>query len=351
MTNIVLFSSGVSEKNGTLDEISSSLRKRGYSCSIWRDLFSTAHNADKIALLPMLIKKIPTFDYAVLICEGHDVTEMVRNGAKENVRTMRDNVLFEIGLCTMALGFDKTIIVADDEVRLPEDLIGVNGQSAVTKILLGSENAEFCDENGTLNGERIGEEIDEYIKMSSDTTHQVVIGAASSTACGYVSNFLCRTLEHIDDDIHIDGRVIRVSPENVFVHIKLPSEDSTKFSRDGLLKASVPTARSRPADFDCYFEGDELHIVDFPTNTTTAYDTAKMILEMDADDDFDPDAERRFTSKELKLYRNTLKTLINRKYVSEIINRHYASLSDCDKEKMIERVLDVLQNRLIISYC
>lgn len=350
MTNIVLFSSGVSEKNGTLDEISSSLRKRGYSCSMWRDLFATAHNADKIALLPMLIKKIPTFDYAVLICEGHDVTTMERDGDRENVRTMRDNVLFEIGLCTMALGLDKTIIVADDAVRLPEDLMGVSGESAVTKILLGSENGEYCDDNGTLNGERIGKEIDEYIKLSSDITHQVVIGAASSTACGYVSNFLCRTLEHIDEEILVDGRVITVSPEKVFIHIYLPEESGAKFYRDGLLKASVTAARDRPADFDCYFNGDEMHIVDVPTNTTTAYDTAKMILEMDADDDFDPDAEKRFTSKELKLYKNTLTALINRKYISEIINRHYAKDDDGRKEKMIEKVMDILQNRLFISY-
>ncbi len=353
MVNIVLFSSGVSEKNGTLKEITSSLESKGYSCSIWRDLFSTANNADSIALLPMLIKKIPTFDYAVLICEGHDVTAIQRGGVQEKVKTMRDNVLFEIGLCAMALGLNKTILVADEEVRLPEDLTGINGKPALKHILFNSECRNLHDNDNTLNGGKIGEEIDRYIKNSDDTVHQVVIGAASSSACGYVSNFLCRTLEHIDDDIFIEDKKIKTLPRNVFVHVVLPKEETAQemfFLPHDLIEASVPSARSRPADFKCYFDGDDMHIVDFPTNITTSYDTAKIILEMDADDELDSGAEKRFTAKELKLFEGTLKSVINRHFISEVIMRHYSDFADSEKEKMIEKILDVLENRMTISY-
>lgn len=45
--NIILFSSGISEKNGTLFKVKELLEKKGYSCSYWRDLFA-------YAILPIL---------------------------------------------------------------------------------------------------------------------------------------------------------------------------------------------------------------------------------------------------------------------------------------------------------
>ena len=129
--NIILFSSGVSERNGILFYVKDALDRQGYHCSYWRDLFHGANDAQNIALLPMLIKKIPTFDFAVLICEGHDETDMFRNGEVERTQTMRDNVLFEIGLCSMALGLNRVILLTDGSVRLPEDLQGIGDETAI----------------------------------------------------------------------------------------------------------------------------------------------------------------------------------------------------------------------------
>ena len=72
--NIVIFSSRVSESNGILGYVKEALTVAGYNCGYWRDLFSGANDAQNIALLPTLRKKSPTFDFAVLICEGHDET-------------------------------------------------------------------------------------------------------------------------------------------------------------------------------------------------------------------------------------------------------------------------------------
>lgn len=76
--NIVLFSSGVSEREGISLAIRDALEGMGYSCSYWRELFRDAKDSRNISLLPMLVKKIPTFDFAVLICEGHDRTMVQR---------------------------------------------------------------------------------------------------------------------------------------------------------------------------------------------------------------------------------------------------------------------------------
>jgi len=133
MKNIVIFSSGISEQNGLTDSIKYTLDSMGYICVGWRDFFAGANHYDNIALLPMLIKKIPTFDFAVLIYEGHDTTHIFRGENSKVVRTMRDNVLFEIGLCAMAIGLNRTILVTDEDVHLPDDLYGKNGQIAIKR--------------------------------------------------------------------------------------------------------------------------------------------------------------------------------------------------------------------------
>ena len=351
--NIILFSSGVSEQNGVLGEVRTALARRGYCCSDWRELFASANDANRIALLPTLIKKIPTFDYAVLICEGHDLTTICRSGATEQVKSMRDNVLFEIGLCAMALGLSRTILVTDRDVRIPDDLVGVNDALAIERINLYDDAGQLCDAEG------IARQIDAYVQETGDALHQVVIGAACSTACGYISNFVSRVLEHADEEICItmDGRTetMHLPIDRIHLHIHLleeiDAEVEEKLTRvkAGLARGRISSARSRPANFDCYFEGDELHIVDYPTNMITSYETARMILELDADDALDQDAQRRFTAKELNLYESTLRSLLNREHIGQVIRQFYASVPESAQQRIADRVLDVVENRLTIQ--
>ena len=62
----------------------------------------------------------------------------------------------------------------------------------------------------------------------NDNVQTAMIGAACSTACGYISNFISRVLEHIDDDIHIteDGEteIVRVPLDKIYLHIILLEE-------------------------------------------------------------------------------------------------------------------------------
>jgi len=348
--NIVLFSSGASEKSGLLKMLQELLAQRGYNCSIWRNLFEHANDSNNIALLPMLIKKIPTFDYAILICEGHDLTTLSRGAESFQVKTMRDNVLFEIGLCAMALGLNRTILLTGTDVRLPDDLMGKNNTVALKQILLS--------DIATQNVEEIAQQVDEYIKTTGDTLHQIIIGAASSIACGYIANFVCRILEHIEDDIELSGNerneIIRVSSENVFLEILLPENiDPTaivniKKSNEHLLKGCISTARNRPVYFSCCYENEKLHIIDSPTSIVTSYDTAKIILNMDADDSLDVHAAQRFTSKELNLFESTLNSLLNQEFITQVIDEHYPFLSTSEKEKMIHMILDIVANRTVI---
>ncbi len=357
--NIVIFSSGVSETNGITGSIKNQLNEMGYSCVDWRNLFSFAHDADNIALLPILIKKIPTFDFAVLVCEAHDTTYISRGKDSKFVKTMRDNVLFEVGLCAMAIGLNRTILVTDAEVRLPDDLCGINGALALKRIVFSFDDITSQINEPLIDAKSICEQIDEYINQEKEHINQVVIGAAASGACGYAANFICRTLEHIDDEIVLsDGKqakTIRISPEKVYMHIVLPNNLDENVIRDirdkqnNLLRGTIPTARNRFAEFYFYFEDEELHIVDYPTNIVTSYDTARMILQMDADDSFDEMASDRFITKELALFESTLKVLMNREFVQQVIEEHYCNESRDEKEKMQQIVLDIITKRLTIN--
>lgn len=352
-SNIVIFSSGLSEKNGITASIKNNLNEMGYACVDWRGLFANANDTQNIALLPMLIKKIPTFDFAVLICEGHDITYISRGEDSETVKTMRDNVLFEIGLCAMAIGLNRTIIVTDSDVRLPDDLRGTNGKLAVKQIGFSKGDAL----NSSL--ENVCNDIHKYICQEKENLTQIVIGAAASSACGYASNFICRTLEHIDDEIIIkkgnETQKVFVVPEKVHLHIVLPDNtdkitlNEIKCEQYDMLRGSIVTARNRPTDFSCWFEGDDLHIIDYPTSVVTSYDTARMILEMDADDTFDEFAITRFVSKEMALYGSTLKKLMNEDFINQIIEEHYTDASYEEKDRMKNNVLSVVKNRFTIE--
>lgn len=226
----------------------------GYNCLDWRGLFSSAKDSNNIALLPLLIKKIPTFDFAVLVCEGRDVTYIFRGKDSETVKTMRDNILFEIGLCAMAIGLNRTILVTDLNVRLLDDLRGTNRALAVKRIFLPSDRDSL-----SFDIERICENINLYINEEKEHLNQVVIGAAASGACGYAANFICRTLEHIDDEITIkDGKstkTMKISPEQVHLHIVLPNNidkrtlKAIKSKQDKMLHGTISTARNRPVEF------------------------------------------------------------------------------------------------------
>lgn len=81
----------------------------------------------------------------------------------------------------------------------------------------------------------------------------------------------------------------------------------------------------------------------------TSYDTARMILEMDADDSYDETATERFVAKEMALYKSTLKTLMNENFVSNVIEEHYSDASEEEKRKMKNNVLSIVENRFFIE--
>lgn len=356
--SIVLFSSGLSEKSGILHHLKYRLEEYDYQVSEWRDLFAQAVNEEQIALLPMLIKKIPSFDYAILICEGHDETTLIRNGEEIREKTMRDNVLFEIGLCVMALGPEKVILLSDESVRLPEDLSGVNGGIALPAFRFDPWNTEEME----LTAKRIHEIIErtnrsidgihDYIEQTTDVTAPMVIGAANALAVSYMRNFVFRLIEKLDEppifkpeDQHIAEALISQGAWKI--HILLPSSLHTEDVREFLGKdpifspARIEQARFRPLNFQYLLTADTLHIVDFPSIVTASYDTVKRILELNADDSPDRQAKERFQIKEIRMFEHTLRTLLCEDYVQKAARSR--SRSEGEYVRLTQKLMDGIE--------
>jgi len=313
--NIIIFSAGESERNGNLEKVKEFLKKAGHRCHGWRELFQGANNASAVALLPMLLKKIPTFDFAIILGDGVDLLSKFRNEEVQR-RIMRDNVLFETGLCTMALGADRVVLLMENDIRIPEDLHGVGVGN------LGVEYLEYSNERqGDLEAKL--ERLLDYIGKKAGEIHPVVIGAAISTADGYFNNFILRFWENVEQGF-VDAKsgnkdLIFPLHEKISMRILIPKSISHTlggrirkyYEEEGYRTGIIPTGEFRGVEFRYKMdEAGNLVVCDIPSTVTASYNTVVDILQLDADDEKDADAELRFLNKELDSFVRTLRKVM-----------------------------------------
>ena len=141
--NVIIFSSG--KNRHVAHEIARGLDGEVCRVVVWDELFHKIYGEEytitkSYALFPFLIKKIPSFDYAIIVAGDDDRMRKNGEGGCEYV-TARDNVIFELGLCAMALGEKRVIIVHHRDVRLIDDLRGY-GEEAQRRIRDGEIGLE-----------------------------------------------------------------------------------------------------------------------------------------------------------------------------------------------------------------
>ncbi len=353
--NVIIFSAGESVRNGNVEYIEQQLKEKDIICSDWRALFKQAHDTAHIALLPSLSKKIPTFDFALILAEGVDKVEI--RGDEE--LAMRDNVVFELGLCVMALGVERVILLAEESVRIPEDLIGVgkvgveyvtfsssDKASAVQKVerIIIDKSESFSQKfNSQLN------DIIEHINLNADLISPVFIGAAVSSAEAYFLNFIVRLLENVGRGFSPKNNtdICYKFPEDFEIKIIVPttvdsltrSEISKYYKQHDYEEFVIQDAGIRGLFFNGKFSEAEnsLTVVDIPTSITASYAVVNSILNIDSDDDFDTFAEERFVTKEMDVYAFALNKLLSGKVARERL----AFVTDINKK---ENILKMLEN-------
>ena len=355
--NLIVFSAGESVRNGSVDFIKKKLSEKNICCRDWRELFENANDSSHIALLPVLTKKIPTFDFALVFAESVDST--VAHGERQH--SMRDNVLFELGMCIAALGADRVILLAQDNVHVPDDLIGIGkiGVDFISfhedalDVTLEALGLRIVQKTETLEKRFSAgiERVIEHINVNADVISPVFVGASVSSAEAYFNNFIVRLLENVENGF-VDlksGENISLPLENVSVKIVFPeSVDSfTKnnirsyFKNNGYSEFFIKDAGIRGLFFNGIYDetNNRITVVDIPTSVTASYEIVNTILNMESDDKFDDDAEKRFIAKEMDIYCYSLKKLLSQS-VSE---KRLTYISDLQKRKKIINSLQKIE--------
>ena len=347
--NVIVFSSGKNKR--VAHEIARGLDGDACKAVVWDEFFNKIYGDEytltkSYALFPFLVKKIPSFDYAIIVAGDDD--RMQKNGAEgPEFVTARDNVIFELGLCAMALGDKRVIIVHHEDVRLIDDLRGY-GESAQQKIrdgaidfedtILSSSNVQLktFDYNADSDFAAIAKSISAYIRETRETYSPVVVGAACSTALGYKDNFLMafsKAVEKTDFSVpgsamcgEVDAPWLRgmlSRPENVELHILLPTIEATErhpqllaqtrlflgehlYGRYGTLPDCKIRDAARTIGFCCKVVGSRLIVLDLPTTLLASQRTAQKVLDIKADDAIEKDHLSRILAKEIDLFRHTL---------------------------------------------
>lgn len=340
--NVVIFSAGETVERAR--QCKDILGDNGINANDYTELFSTAKNKEHIALLPSLIKKIPTFDYAIIIAEGVDTITLRRN---EKVASMRDNLIFEIGMCIMALGVEKVILLYEEGVRIPEDLIGLDG--------IGIKNVCFEKKDFDSQMKEIASDINvffskavktsaEYILRTFNSVSPIIVGAAVASAEAYFSNFILRFLDHYKSGYYTEDNEHFLF-EDVSFEIYIPNsiyeETDLKireyYEKRELKKGIIEDAGTRNIEFRYIKNGSSVTIVDIPTSITASYSMVNKILEIESDDVYDQGNIARFISKEVGIYKVVLEEICIKKEIENCM------LSDEDENRKNKKI-NILKN-------
>lgn len=356
--NVIVFSAGESLRNKKVEYIQKQLtqRENDICCLDWQDLFRGANHADRIALLPALMKKIPTFDFALIFAEGVDQVTM---RGKEKYTAMRDNVVFELGLCLMALGAERVILLSEEGMRLPDDLLGI-GRIGLEHITYttepdSSQVAALLEQTIHRKSERLElplsvqvDRVISHISDNADIVSPVFVGAAVSSAEAYFSNFIIRLLAGLDGPLLREGHntPLVLTEEPTFQIVFPTTVDSMTpdailhyYERLGAENFVIENAGARSLSFRGTLRDGRLTIVDVPTSVTASYSVVNSILNIDSDDIYDRTAEERFVTKEMDIYEYTLKKL----FTPEVASARLSRIRDNDKRARIIRALERIQ--------
>lgn len=306
--DIVIFSSGAQKRFA--QKIGSSLDQFGFTSTIWCDLFTRKDKSANFALLPTLLKKIPTFDFAIILGGADDVVSIHRAEGATEYKSMRDNVIFETGLAIMALGQNKTILIAEDGVRLFDDLVGIDGIYDMGYLSANSLGIKCINYNYDIVKDIIPE-IVEYISQQMDIFSPVVIGASCSTAIGYYDMFIKRCMIYCEEYADLYKEIeINILIPNYITH-DLHDKISQYYKESGLSKMELNIENERTLSFFGKVSNHKLSIYDIPTTIGTSYETAAKILSIDAADIEDDENRIRFLRKESTTFYHTIKRLID----------------------------------------
>jgi hypothetical protein len=229
-----------------------------YDCVIWNDNVFKYNKS----FLETLLNSASLFDFGFLIFTKDDLA-LVRDNAFE---TARDNVLFEYGLFLGRLGVERAFILAEEDVKIPSDFLGITLAKITTKTEAGKKVIATDEVDKEL--EKLKRLIDDYIRLGH-------LGLLPSTviAISYFENFVKLVSDWINENLgaipcgektYSSAKLKIVIPSNLDADIK--KRASLYYRKQGLSDSAINAkGRDYPVHFADKVEGDEMVIFDMPT--------------------------------------------------------------------------------------
>ena len=112
-----IFLGSTTEDRKHLEILQDLLNKADFNTLPWHEAFSSGD-----ITLQKILQVARSVDAAVFIGSGSDITR----SRKRTTRSVRDNILFELGVFMSALGEKHCIFLFDPEAKIPSDLDGYN---------------------------------------------------------------------------------------------------------------------------------------------------------------------------------------------------------------------------------
>ncbi|MBO4647095.1 MAG: nucleotide-binding protein [Lentisphaeria bacterium] len=359
----------------------------------WDDYFKSVYGEKyserkSYPLFRFLTKRVPSFDFAVVLAGRDDTVIKNEYAIRQNGRLnddaaqkaetvyagMRDNVIFELGMCCMALGESRVILLQQENVRLFADLRGLNDDQQKkcgddnkyhsTELTIDNIQLKAFEYSDDRNITAVVPNIVKYIEEKSNDYAPVVVGASCSTAQGYLSNFIDSLekgfkacLAHESDDIlHVPG----LSPEHVReirrieIHVLVPNLKACKTEKAILSDAKAASGKlynsrdcniitsctirvpeQRPVSFAGKLKGSTLLVIDVPTTIQSSYKTAEAILHIKDDSSFGKGDYDRYISKELSMFNSTLRKILDdRDYKKDVFIDEFSLDADDDRTNL-----------------
>lgn len=227
-----------------------------YDCFLWTDdIFKNNES-----FLETLLKSASLFDFAFLIFSADDM-ELVRDNIFD---APRDNVLFEYGLFLGRVGVDRAYIIAEKDVKIPTDMLGITYTRYDTENKVATDTLE-------IGLDKLKKQIDENVKLGH-------LGLLPSTvlAISYFEGFVKLTAEWLIENagsIEVSGKKY----ENGILRIKLPDTLDTDIKKSAkifylqqkLNDTEIETKhRNYPIHFVVSEDDNTLEIYDVPTILT-----------------------------------------------------------------------------------
>ena len=232
-----------------------------YDCFLWSDdIFKNNES-----FLETLVKSASLFDFGFMIFSADDEATIRDN----HFETPRDNILFEYGLFLGRVGLDRAFIIAEDEVKIPTDILGITHTRY--KVKLDSDGNKVATDSLEEGLTKLKKQIDENVKLGH-------LGLLPSTviAISYFEGFVKLAAEWIMENIpglEIDGKSYNKGILNIVLPNTLDADVKKSatiyYKKLGLQESKIETKhRSYPVHFATKGDHDSFEIYDMPTILT-----------------------------------------------------------------------------------